>query len=532
MAAAIRSPLRLLGSALALGVCADLLFYDRWPGISLALFTALCLAAAFALARLEAVRPAWRNVWLAVPLLFFAVMGFVRASAFLTALNILACLILLALLIFFFAAGRLTALDWFDYPLALLRVAGNALAKPAPLLAGSANVTGLGPQRKRTALSILAGVALAVPLLCVFIALFSSADLIFAHYVHDIVTFNWNVDLLNVFWQAVCVACVAWLSAGGLIYALTRREKDAGGDQAAAPSGAQGEPAPATVRRPAVFIGFVESVTVLTLVDLLFLGFVLIQLVYLFGGQSNINVEGYTYAEYARRGFFELVAVGMLTLGVVWGLDRLARRSSPLQRAAFLVLSVAMIGMVMVILASAIQRLNLYESAYGYTVLRLYSHAFAIWMAAVFVLFTVTLLAARPRLFVFGGFLAGMAYLLVMNLLNPDALIAQENIQRYLQHQTTQGERLSRHLDNEYLTTLSEDAVPIIVQVLDRLDRPVQAAVAQAYLEQLTALEKQATEDGWPSFHLARYNALATLQANREQLEAWGWSGSVKRKQT
>jgi hypothetical protein len=500
----IRSPLRLLGSALALGVCADLLFYDRWPGISLVFFTGLCLAAGFVLAWLESVQPAWRNAWLVIPLVFFAAMGFVRASAFLTTLNILACLILLALLAFFFAAGRVTALDWFDYPLALLRVAGNALVQPAPLLAGGANIKAVGPQHKRTALSILAGVGLAIPLLCVFIALFSSADLIFARYVRDIVTFNWwNLNLVSLFWQAVFVACVTWLSAGGLAYALTRQDKDPGGGE---------QPAPATAQRPSVFIGFVESVTVLTLVDLLFLGFVLIQVVYLFGGERNINVEGYTYAEYARRGFFELMAVGMLTLSVVWGLDRLARRSSPLQRAVFHALSVAMIGMVMVILASAIQRLNLYESVYGYTVLRLYSHAFAIWMAGVFLLFVITLLVARPRLFVFGGFLAGMAYLLAMNLLNPDALIAQQNIQHYAQ---------TGRLDGEYLATLSEDAVPVVIQVLDVPDKAAQAAVGQAYLERLTTLEKQATEDGWPSFHLARYNALATLQANRERLEAW-----------
>jgi hypothetical protein len=498
----IRSPLRLLGSALALGVCADLLFYGRWLGISLALFTGLCLVAVFALARLEAVRPAWRNAWLAAPLLFFAVMAFVRASAFLTALNILACLILLALLTFFFAAGRVTALDWFDYPLALLRVAGNVLAQPALPLASGANVKGLGPQHKRTALSILAGVALAIPLLCIFIALFASADLIFARYVRDIITFNWAIDLLNAFWQTVFVACVAWLSAGGLIYALTRREKAPDENQAAE-----------TAQRSSLAIGFVESVTMLTLIDLLFLGFVLIQVVYLFGGARNIDVEGYTYAEYARRGFFELIAVGMLTLSVVWGLDRLARRSSPLQRAVFLVLSVAMIGMVMVILASAIQRLNLYESVYGYTVLRLYSHAFAIWMAGVFVLFLVTLLAARPRLFVFGGFLAGMVYLLAMNLLDPDALIAQQNILHYAQ---------TGRLDGEYLATLSEDAVPVVIQVLDLPDEAAQAAVGRAYLEQLTTLERQAAEDSWPSFHLARYNALATLQANRERLEAWG----------
>jgi hypothetical protein len=69
--------------------------------------------------------------------------------------------------------------------------------------------------------------------------------------------------------------------------------------------------------------------------------------------------------------------------------------------------------------------------------------------------------------------------------------------------------------------------VPVVIQVLDVPDKAAQAAVGQAYLERLTTLEKQATEDGWPSFHLARYNALATLQANRDRLEEWS-SGKCK----
>ena len=57
----------------------------------------------------------------------------------------------------------------------------------------------------------------------------------------------------------------------------------------------------------AISLGLIEVATLLISVDLLFLVFVWIQFAYLFGGQANITLEGYTYAEYARRGFFELL---------------------------------------------------------------------------------------------------------------------------------------------------------------------------------------------------------------------------------
>ena len=52
----------------------------------------------------------------------------------------------------------------------------------------------------------------------------------------------------------------------------------------------------------------------------------LVQFRYLFGGAALVQVsETLTYAEYARRGFFELVAVAALLLPIMLLLDWVAR---------------------------------------------------------------------------------------------------------------------------------------------------------------------------------------------------------------
>lgn len=504
MTESIRSPIRLLAVALALGACADLLFYNRLPGVSLPLFALLCAGSLLCVARLEGVLPARRNAWLVTPLIFFAFMVFVRASFALTFLNLIACLTIAGLWVYFFSLGKLPGLDWFDYPLALLRVLLYTLYLP-PLLAAGV-VGGLGTGRK--AWAVLRGGLLATPLLCIFAVLFSFADPIFARYA---VPFNWDIDLGSVIFQTLFILFVAWFSAGSLAYAMLRRQNGGVREPGAASPGVgpiQSPGAPLSLR-----LGFAEAATVLALLNALFLGFVLVQALYLFGGQANVSAQGYTYAEYARRGFFELIAVALLTLGVVWALDRLTERPKRKQRIAFLGLGLAMVGMVMVILTSASLRLSLYESAYGYTNLRLFSHVFIVWLAGVFVLFVIALCMARPRQFIFGALLAIPIYLAAMNLVNPDRLIAQWNIQRYAD---------TGQLDGEYLSSLSDDAVPVVLGILDMEEElEAQEAVGVAFRERLRYLESRVAQDGWPAYHLARRDALTALRARRDILETF-----------
>jgi hypothetical protein len=67
------------------------------------------------------------------------------------------------------------------------------------------------------------------------------------------------------------------------------------------------------------FLGFTEAAIVLGSVAVLFAAFVYIQFQYFFGGQANIHIDGYTYSEYARRGFGELITVAVFSLLLILG---------------------------------------------------------------------------------------------------------------------------------------------------------------------------------------------------------------------
>jgi hypothetical protein len=107
----------------------------------------------------------------------------------------------------------------------------------------------------------------------------------------------------------------ALFSLGALVSALRDREVES----------LLGEETP-LVRR---FVGFIETMIVLGAVDLLFLFFVIVQFRYFFGGQANISAAGYTYSEYARRGFGELVTVAVLALGLIMSFGYYGKREEP-----------------------------------------------------------------------------------------------------------------------------------------------------------------------------------------------------------
>ncbi|MGB8652654.1 MAG: DUF4173 domain-containing protein, partial [Mycobacteriales bacterium] len=133
----------------------------------------------------------------------------------------------------------------------------------------------------------------------------------------------------------------------------------------------------------------------LTVLDLLFLSFVLVQLTVLFGGRSHVlTTQGLTYAQYARQGFWQLLVVTVLTLAVVAVAVRVAPRATPSDLLLVRLLLALLCLLALVVVASAIHRMSLYEQQYGFTRLRLFVDAVELTLGATFVL----LLAAGVRL--------------------------------------------------------------------------------------------------------------------------------------
>jgi hypothetical protein len=209
-----QSQVRILLVALALGWCTDLLFYGKLVGISVPIFILLLLGGLFTLARAQGVLMVRRNIWLLAPLFYFASMVFVRANATLTFLNLTTVLILLVLIVFFYASNHVERLGLFGYPVVLVLSALNTLILPTPAVATLAREASNRRERARIAAPILRGVLIALPVLLVFTLLLSSADTIFGGFLGDFFRVNILEGLPETIWRQILILCAAWLIAG------------------------------------------------------------------------------------------------------------------------------------------------------------------------------------------------------------------------------------------------------------------------------------------------------------------------------
>ena len=212
---------------------------------------------------------------------------------------------------------------------------------------------------------------------------------------------------------------------------------------------------------PSAFtLGTVEVGVILGLINLLFLSFVLVQVPYLFGGMELVqNTPDFKLAEYARRGFGELVAVSALTLPMLLLGHWLIRKENPFTEKLFRVLAGVQIGLLFVIMASAAQRLFLLTGnlGYGMTTIRLYPLIFMSWLAIVFVWFGVTVLRGARKNFAWGALWSAFLILGATHVLNPDAFIVKTNLALMQQG----GE-----FDAYYNSRLSDDALPALYEAL------------------------------------------------------------------
>jgi hypothetical protein len=469
-----------LAAALGLGVLTEVLLDRPQWGLSFPLVVAALLGTLLWVGGRESWQRARPNAWLMAPLL--AVSGFmaVRASSWLVALNLLTSAALLLLLTHFWAAGRVQRLGLLGYPLVAVATAFKGLLYPPAVVRDSVDLKAARQHAPRL-LPFARGMLIALPVLGVFAVLLSSADAAFAGAMRRLASVDlWDL-LGGTLVHALGAGFSACVAAAVLGHALRRRKGQEWGDT---------EVTPATPR-----LGLTEALTLIVAVDALFLAFAGFQVAYLFIGGAQAPAEGYTYAEYARRGFFELLLVSMLTLGLVMALARWTRRESPLAQNAFRVGASLMVALTVVILASAMKRLSLYEDVFGYTRLRLFTHVFMFALGAVLTWRAVTLWW-RPERFAIGAFATALGAVLAVNAINPDALIVRLNIAR-----TTDASGPDLH----YLSGLSSDAVPELVRGLDGTNSAHQELLRR-YSERLP------TDSTWPEWNLAHARARWALQ--------------------
>ena len=360
--------------------------------------------------------------------------------------------------------------SWASIAGAPFRVAREAMRVPA-------SFAGSFPSRETGVDAGVAARALGVSalLLVTFGALFMSADAAFARIAEDVLLPDIGTETLP---ARITVGLLVLAGAGGLVLAGRTRAVALG------PAASQiWQRAP---RRP---VSTFEWVVPLALLDVLFAAFVVVQMTVLFGGHRHVlETTGLTYAEYARSGFFQLVTIAVLVLAVIAVTTR-ATRETPRPRLVKVLLGILCV-LTLVVLASALRRMDVYESAYGLTRIRVAVYAVDLWLAGLFVLVMVAGAAGRAPWLPRAVLALSLAALLAFNLSNPEARIAESGVARW---------QATGEIDAYYLSTLSADAVPSLLEF--------PAGVRACILDPIVDRTRRAT-GAWSSFNVARARAL------------------------
>ncbi len=329
--------------------------------------------------------------------------------------------------------------------------------------------------------AVMRGLAIAVPVVLLLGLLLASADVVFSSFFSGIGTGN----LGSLFGHLILMVIGAYA-----MMVLLRLAHTQGAD----------EPA---VSGPS--LGHIETMVVLGSINLLFGAFAVAQIMTVLGGAEDaLSRAGLDPKQFARQGFFQLLWVASLTLGLLMILHALGSGRTKGQ-AVNRALGLITVALTLLIVVVAFTRIAFYIGDGGQTPLRLYSAIFCIWVGVAFVAMALRLWGVKsttawllPALMV-----SGLVMLGGINLANPERIIALDNIER-------DHEALYWHVE---AGQFSGDGQTILAEEMDRLS----ADLADRVTEEL-CLQYLGSDDGfgapgyeyqsgWLNFNLGQWRA-------------------------
>ncbi|QSX05070.1 DUF4173 domain-containing protein [Sedimentibacter sp. zth1] len=365
------------------------------------------------------------------------------------------------------------------------------------------------PNRK-LALKVLLGIVISIPCITFLIFMLSSADIIFSEKTSQILnSFSNKLNPTTII--KIIIGFLAGLYLFGLFYnpfdKLNRKEapkklcENFTSEQNKINElknimGMNDEVSSKDINKG----DFIVINIVLTSVLIVYTLFTFVQFKYLFSGKAI--PYGFTYAEYARRGFFELLFLSIINIGLIYIITVISKFKDTLSHKNGFILSKGFLfylcTITVVLLISSYYRMHLYNSAYGLTRLRILVLIFLVFEAAALIVLFYYIYKPNFNIIFVYTFMCLIFYLTV-NLANIDYFIAKNNIDMYYE-----GNHEAKDLDTDYLFSLSADAAPQIARFLDDTN-------SKYYIEAKYYFERNFEEcnelSNWQSFNLSRKRA-------------------------
>lgn len=328
-------------------------------------------------------------------------------------------------------------------------------------------------RKSRTVGYVMIGLAISVPILLVVLALLASADAVFLEMIVKVFGGINLPNIMNIIFRIVFMYFFSYMLTA---YLCKKQIKEEVKDHR------MGEP--------------VIAITVTVMLTFIYLIFSVVQIAGLFLGQLKLP-EGYTYAEYARQGFFQLLAVSILNLVIVLVCMSYFRKSKILK----IVLTVMSLC-TFIMIASSAMRMVIYIRFYYLTFLRILVLWALALLAVLFLGILVNIHGEKFPLFRYSMAVVTVFYL-GLSFSHPDYIIARVNIANTEadSRQWWVDESVEPYHDFSYLSRLNADAAPVLVPYLESLGYDLTAFERESAVDYIRD-QRRGSDDSY----LHRYN--------------------------
>ncbi|MBE6749873.1 MAG: DUF4173 domain-containing protein [Ruminococcaceae bacterium] len=288
---------------------------------------------------------------------------------------------------------------------------------------------------------VLIGIALAIPVLIIVVPLLMSSDDAFKGFV-EMLFDNVALTLLE-FAIGIVIAVMV------ITYCLTLKKENSKTVEIKGFGGVEN----------AIIISF------LSVISICYLTYLFSQLAYFFSAFKGFLPKDYkfTYAEYARKGFFEMCAIAGINLVLILVVFIISKKKNGKVNIASRLFCVFIGLFTLLIITTAISKMVLYIDTYGMTVLRLTTSAFMIFLAVVFIAVMLKLFIKRIRI-IYTALITASIILLVLGIGNVNKVAADYNYYAY------KNGLLETEVDVYSFYELGDEGVPYLVKLCDEQD--------------------------------------------------------------
>lgn len=283
---------------------------------------------------------------------------------------------------------------------------------------------------------VIIALVIAIPCSLILTIILSSADMIFSMKVENLFYDILDILSLRSIYIIICGIIAGLYLFGTLFHAHTKEKYEYIAE---------------TPKKGDFIIISILMATIL----FVYTAFVIIQFKYLFSGATL--PEGLIYSEYARKGFFELLALTTVNIAIILTIIRFTKGYEGKMLTFVKILCHYLCAVTVVLLVSSYYRMMLYVGIHGLTRLRLFVLGFLIF-EAIGLLITFIYIAKPEFNIALIYVVISLCYYSLLNIVPTDNIIAKNQVDLYL---TGKSDNI------DYVLSLSADSVPALEYLIE-----------------------------------------------------------------